>query len=92
MPRSLRSTRPFFMSVADFMMAAMTGLAVSIGMAKFRFWPPPRVLMPITYPFRSTSGPPLLPGLIGVSICIQLEKSPVSRFSCWVMSMVIRSG
>ena len=28
----------------------MTGLAVSMGMAKFRFCPPPRVLMPTTLP------------------------------------------
>jgi hypothetical protein len=33
-------------------------------------WPPTRVLMPMTWPWRFVSGPPELPGLIGTSVWI----------------------
>ena len=57
-------------------MSSMTGLADEIGIAKPTFCagcdPVPdatAVLMPITHPFESTSGPPELPGLMAASVC-----------------------
>ena len=71
------------MVVADTLLlakiASFTRRTVLIGMAKFRSpCDAPRVLMPTILALRSTSGPPLLPGAMGASICTQLEKLPVS--------------
>ncbi len=64
---------------------ARSGLAMSIGIANPIPWAPPAtaVLMPITRPAVSSSGPPLLPGLIAVSVWMRL----VSRVPSWT-SMV----
>ena len=54
---------------------------MSIGIAKPMPWasPAPAVLMPMTLPLGSNSGPPLLPGLIAVSVWMRLVRtSPVS--------------
>ena len=47
---------------------------MSIGMAKPMFWacPATAVLIPMTLPLGSSSGPPLLPGLIAVSVWMRL--------------------
>ena len=54
----------------------MSGRAMSIGMAKPMPWLPvaPAVLMPMTLPLGSSSGPPLLPGLIAVSVWMRLVR------------------
>ena len=58
----------------------MIGLAMLIGIAK----PIPSavrataVLMPMTAPLASSSGPPLLPGLIAVSVWMRLLIRPLS--------------
>ena len=57
---------------------ASSGRAMLIGIAKPMPWLPPAtaVLMPITAPVGSRSGPPLLPGLIAVSVWMRLERVP----------------
>ncbi len=54
----------------------MSGRAMSIGMAKPIPWLPvaPAVLMPMTLPLGSSSGPPLLPGLMAVSVWMRLVR------------------
>ena len=49
---------------------------MSIGIAKPMPWAPPAaaVLMPMTLPLGSNSGPPLLPGLIAVSVWMRLRE------------------
>ena len=49
---------------------------MSIGIAKPMPWLPvaPAVLMPMTLPLGSSSGPPELPGLIAVSVWIRLSR------------------
>ena len=62
----------------------MIGRATSIGIAKpmpLLFWAI-AVLMPMTFPPASSSGPPELPGLIAASVWIRLE-------SCSPLSVVI---
>ena len=59
----------------------MSGRAMSIGIAKPMpcASPAPAVLMPMTLPLGSNSGPPLLPGLMAVSVWMRLLRtSPVS--------------
>jgi hypothetical protein len=55
---------------------ARSGLAMSMGMAKPMFcaWLAAAVLMPMTLPVGSSSGPPLLPGLIAVSVWIRFDR------------------
>ena len=50
---------------------------MSIGMAKPMPWASPAtaVLMPMTLPLGSSSGPPLLPGLIAVSVWMRLLRT-----------------
>ena len=71
---------------------------MSIGIAKPMPWLPvaPAVLMPMTLPLGSSSGPPLLPGLIAVSVWIRLSRtSPPStgmvRPSAEMMPLVTES-
>ena len=54
----------------------MSGRAMSIGMAKPMPWAAgePAVLMPMTLPLGSSSGPPLLPGLMAVSVWMRLVR------------------
>ena len=77
----------------------MIGLAMSIGIAK----PMPvesraiAVLMPITAPAASSSGPPLLPGLIAASVWIRLwrlgrRRSGSCGPSAETMPLVTRVG
>ena len=51
-----------------------------IGMAKPMPWlsPATAVLMPMTLPLGSSSGPPLLPGLIAVSVWMRLSRTSFS--------------
>ena len=67
-PSQPRVTRPFSLSWGN------SALAMLIGIAKPMFWPRSgltiAVLMPITRPFTSISGPPELPGLMLASVCI----------------------
>ena len=58
----------------------MIGLAMLIGIEKPIPWAfeATAVLIPITSPRASTSGPPLLPGLIAASVWIRLLIEPVS--------------
>ena len=62
------------------MACCMIGLAMLIGIAKPIPWAfeATAVLMPMTAPVASTSGPPLLPGLIAASVWIRLLIEPVS--------------
>ena len=50
---------------------------MSIGIAKPMPWAPPAaaVLMPMTLPLGSNSGPPLLPGLIAVSVWMRFVRT-----------------
>ncbi len=59
---------------------ASSGRAMSIGIAKPMpwLWPATAVLMPMTLPLGSSSGPPLLPGLIAVSVWMRLVSRPPS--------------
>ena len=70
-----------WVGVSPFFICSMTGSTSSIGIANPRpiepaSPPAPPVvdwieeLMPMTWPSRSTSGPPLLPGLIAASVWI----------------------
>ena len=63
---------------------ASSGRAMLIGMAKLMPWlsPAPAVLMPMTLPLGSSSGPPLLPGLMAVSVWIRLWRTCRSRPGC----------
>ena len=59
---------------------AIIGRAMLIGIAKPMFWawPATAVLIPMTLPLGSSSGPPLLPGLIAVSVWMRLLSWPLS--------------
>ena len=76
---------------------ASSGRAMLIGMAKPMPWllPATAVLMPTTLPLASSSGPPLLPGLIAVSVWIRLSRWPPStsmlRPSAEMMPLVTES-
>src|SRR5438105_15663888 len=69
-PLPVLVTVPFFRE-------STSGMTRSIGMAKAMLWPllETAVLMPITWPLASASGPPELPGLMAASVWIR----PVSR-------------
>ena len=68
-----------------------------IGIAKPMPWlsPATAVLMPMTLPAASSSGPPLLPGLIAVSVWMRLDRWPpstsMSRPSAEMMPLVTES-
>ena len=55
----------------------MTAVAALIGMAKPMPWAEeePALMIPITAPELSTSGPPLLPGLIAASVWMSPVRS-----------------
>ena len=65
MPSHGRTTRPLPIS------SALTAWAIFDGMAnpRPRFRPLISVFTPMTLPSKSTSGPPLLPGLMEASVC-----------------------
>src|SRR5512132_2238525 len=77
-PSHGRTTRPTSRRSLRIALAALTGTAKPIACASSEM----RVLMPITAPQRSTSGPPELPGLIGASVWIigSSEMPGSSRF------------
>ena len=39
--------------------------------------------IPTTFPLRSRSGPPELPGLIAASVCITFFKVSIAQLDCW---------
>mmetsp|Transcript_10629 Transcript_10629/g.21040 ORF Transcript_10629/g.21040 Transcript_10629/m.21040 type:complete len:286 (-) Transcript_10629:585-1442(-) len=87
MPSTARCTCPNWIS------CSMTGLAVSMGMAKATpaLVPAPSeaVLMPISLPSLSMSGPPELPGLIAASVWITpLILRPVGATICRFLPLI----
>ena len=71
-PSQPRVTRPFSFSCGTSSLARLIGMAKPMPML-----PPPRlkiaVLMPTTSPWRLSSGPPELPGLMAASVWMKLS-------------------
>src|SRR2546425_2764473 len=70
MPSHGRTTRPISRRSRRTAFALLIGTEKPIDCASSEM----NVLMPTTWPHRSTSGPPELPGLIGASVWIRSEE------------------